>query len=515
MKIQPEVLINHFVRTYTDVFSLADFMEFVRECGIRATEAECVDYLETNPNIFVLKDGRYATRAAAFTQRYFSIKPGRKELMNRTLIVGHRCMPFVDPEILPLGINFYYKNNLLELTETEFDSATVLDAYTLYGDEYSSQYIVSDPANSGIDLGKTDFVLPPTVKVTGPSLAPLIADGFCYGDRILARVTDWDSSAVQVEFIHREGAGLQMTMEDVQRAEWYSALDRELNASFDILGPLGSIEDQLAMVFANNLNMLCHKNCGSIEEFFEHSANVGFELFGVETRLWHKGQEVPAIGTWNSAAVESAGRSSSAGNQEQERGALPEDADEAFCEYLNALVDEPEDDSAEPLPEYVMSAFIKDSLFYSNEDYEEILKKLHPNFHRFSKFHKKIMLLHLKNRHDILAARYNRFADSVIGELRHKALDLFSQVNMLVYSIDMVRTDLSKFPQQSLVILSQIFGHILHILEVTETDVASVIKEKNEILLSMEGMEFNFECVNEDLRAVLEKESKNGFSVLK
>ena len=92
---------------------------------------------------------------------------------------------------------------------------------------------------------------------------------------------------------------------------------------------------------------------------------------------------------------------------------------------------------------------------------------------------------------------------------------LFEQVNALVYSIDMIKSDLSNYPQQSLVILSQIFSHVMHILEVSESDSASVIHEKKEILLSIEGMELNFECVSEDLKEVIARESKNGFSVIK
>ena len=85
----------------------------------------------------------------------------------------------------------------------------------------------------------------------------------------------------------------------------------------------------------------------------------------------------------------------------------------------------------------------------------------------------------------------------------------------MVYSIDMIKSDLKNYPQQALVILSQIYAHIMQIIEAIETDVSAVLREKAEISLSLEGMELNFECVSEDLKAVLEKEKKNGFSVIK
>ena len=126
-----------------------------------------------------------------------------------------------------------------------------------------------------------------------------------------------------------------------------------------------------------------------------------------------------------------------------------------------------------------------------------------------------LLLLNLKTSPGIISSSYTRFADSEFGETRHKALELFSQVTSLVYSIDMIKSDLKNYPQQALVILSQIYAHIMQIIEAIETDVSAVLREKAEISLSLEGMELNFECVSEDLKAVLEKEKKNGFSVIK
>lgn len=494
MKIQAELLVVQFLRSYTETFSLEEFTEFVRECNVKTDESECKAYLEDCDNVFVLKNGRYATRAAAFTDQYFSFKPGRKEIEQGLFFAGDRCMPFIDPAAHSFAIKFFYKGEPLSKKIGNFDSQYVLDAFSLYGDEYSSQYIASDIANADIDLGKTDFMLPPMVHITGNSLQPLIRDGFKFGDRLICKVTDWDLLEVSVEFEPRKSCGLQMTMSDVDRGDWYTNLERELDASFDVLGPRSSIEEQLALVFANHRKLLCGKNCGSLAEFFSRTNKVGFELFGVETRLWHKGQDVPAIGKWNDAGPEES---------------VYEDDGEDYEPSVEL----------EPVPQYVIDAYLKDSLLNETEDLKaclkEILKKLYPNIYRLTKFQQNFMLLHLKNRHDILSASYNRFADSEIGEVRHKALDLFEQVNMLVYSIDMIKSDLTNYPQQSLVILSQIFSHVMHILEVLETDSASVIHEKKEILLSIEGMELNFECVSEDLKAVIAKESKNGFSVIK
>lgn len=502
MKITAETLVQNFFRSFTEPFSLDNFYGLLSKCGVKATKEECEGYLAGNPYVFTLANGMYATKACMFTKQYFSIKPERKELDKGVFIAGHRCMPFVDSDILSCSITFVYKKHPLPVKIVEMDSSFIMELYTLFGDEYSPQYIAQDPANAGMDLSAMDYTLPPTVKITGVSTDALVKDGFKAGDRLLCRVVDWDNCIVEVEFTPREeneaclpdsqgnpqSRHLQMTNEDIEREHWYSLLEKYLLESFSVVGPGDSIEEQLSMVFAENRSKLCVKNCGSIEEFFLRTKKIGFELFGVETRLWFKGQDVPAIGSWNEVDYQ-----------------IPE-------EQKNIR---PVAEKFEEVPQYIVDAAIKDQLYSKICDMEVILKKLYPNSYRISSVQQKMMLLHLKNRHDILSAKYNRFADSEISGVRHRILELFGQVNALVYAIDLAGLELSVFPQQSIVVLSQIYGHINHILEATESDPASVLRDINEISISVDGMQMNFECVEEELNEVLARESKNGFVVLK
>ena len=489
MKIPAETLVQKFIRSYTDPFSAREFAGFLSKCGVKSTLEECEAFLENDSNVFALANGMYATRACAFTNQYFSIRPRRKELDKGVFIVGHRCMPFVDPDILSCSITFVYKNHILSKKVIEMDSPFVLEHFSLYGDEYAPQYVAQDPANEDLDLASLDYLLPPSVKITGVSVDMLLDDGFKPGDRLLCRVIDWDNCIVEVGFTPRkEDSQLKMTESDIDREHWYSLLEKDLLDSFSVAGPMCSIEEQLSVIFTDKRTTLCVPSCGSTEELFSRTNKVGFELFGVETRLWFKDQDVPAIGKWNDISY-----------------SAPEETHPV----------RPVAESFDELPSYIVDAAIRDQLYNQIWDIDLLLGNLYPNSYKVSPLQRKVMLLHLKNRHDILSANYNRFSDSEIGSLRHKVLDLFSQVNKLVYSIDLTCADLSAFPQQSLVILSQIFAHINHILEVSEADPLSLARDKNELLLSIEGMEFNFECVEEELRSVLAKESKNGFVVIK
>ena len=487
MNSSAELLIKKFFRTYPDVFTPKEFLKFLNHLGIEATIAETRDFLETAENVFYLDENHFQTRAGVFGGRYFSFKPTRKEIDKGVFIPGHRCMPFVDPEFLSCGLDFIYKGKKLELKPVVFDNDFVLDLFSLYGEEFSVQYIAADPVNRDkMHLAEMDFMLPNDVEVTGISIEPLLKDGFTAGDRILCRLLDWDEGKIEIKIDKHVENPFQMTAEDEARNKWYENLELYFLDSIDFLGPRNSIEEQLAYFFFTGADIFCNKDCGSIEEFLARSKKIGIECFGVESRIWRKGEDVPAIGQWSSSLIDES-------FQKIKKGYQP-------------LI---------PLRETVSTSFLKDMLYNSNTDFNSLMKKMYPMQQYYTKEQVNSMLLHLKSRHDILSQDYNRFADSEIADIRHTALELYAFVNELVCLIDIEGTDLKAYPQQPLVILSQIYGHVTHLLEMMNDDTDSVVEEMDEIALSLEGMRCNFECVNEELRLALEKESKSGFKVRK
>lgn len=483
-----EQLVKKFFRTYPDVFTPKEFLKFLNHLGVKATVEESREYLETAENVFSFDENHFQTRAGVFGGRYFSFKPTRKEFDRGVFIPGHRCVPFVDPETLSCGLNFFYKGKKLSKKIENFPSDFVLDFFTLYGEEFAVQYIASDPVNRGkMNLAELDFTLPNQIDVTTISLEPLLADGFASNDRILCRLLDWDEGEVELIIDRHAENPFEMSEMDIEREKWYENLENFLAESFEYIGPRNSIEEQLSYVFFAGIDIFCDKDAGSMEELLAKSKIVGIEPFGVESRIWKKGEDVPAIGEWNSPLIDS------------DLGPVKPG------EYQPMY----------PLYETIIFSFIKDMLYYNNEDFDELMRKMYPCQEYYTKDQKNRMLLHLKSRHDILSQTYNRFLDSEVGEIRHSALDLYAVVNELVCLIDFEGNDLKSYPQQPLVILSQIYGHVTHLLEMMEEDTESVIRELDEIALSIEGMRFNFECASEELRCAMAKESKNGFKIVK
>lgn len=490
MKITAEFMVEQFLRTYIKPFTAVEFCRIIKDLGVKSTVEECIEYLETSDYVFALSDSTYITRAMAFSCEKFSFKPTRKEFDKGVFVAGHRCMPFADPDILSCHYNFFYKHKQLPKEVIEYDGPSAGDLFFLYGEEYMTQYICSDPANREIELSATDFELPYKIHLTANSLAPLIKDGFKFGDRLVCQVVDWDTCVIEIGFESHNANLMQMEDSDIMRELWYKNLEKSLVDSFDILGPKKSIEEQLAMVVFDSRDLICVDNCGSIECLFKRSKKIGFEPYGVETRLWHKGKDVPAFGLWNQ---------------------------EMLQEVADSIFTEGEESNFEKAPEYIIDAFLKDSVSNSQssgqDELKSILTGIYPNFYRFTAQMQKVMLLHLKNRRDIISGKYNLFAEKEFAPLRHSAIKLYSSVIEIVYAIDLIGSDLSKYPQQPLVIFSQIYNHLIQIIRAIELEPQTLPKDLSEVSLSLEGMQCNFEGILGDLKEIIEQQKKKGFVV--
>ena len=485
MKAQAKTLIDRFLRTYRDVFSDKDFARILGKMGMRATRTICEDYLASSDCVFALDDGLYITRAGAFSNRVFSFKPTRYEVEHNCFAAGARCMPFVDPEMLPSALTFTYKGEVLPRKIVTFASPDAADLFALYGAEFASQYIAADPANEGLDLAAHDFELPSEVHLTVNSLEPLVKYcGFKYGDRILCRVVDWDYGRIEVVPVKRDENPMCMQADDLERQNWYARVEADLLESFDTAGPCASIEEQLAYIFLDDGDALCTAHCGSVEEFLLQSRKVAYEPFGVETRLWKAGEEVPAVGTWNNFLN------------------IDTDSDDPIFEYPAA-------------PDFVFDAYIEDQLFEKKYDPDLVLDRILPDGVHLKPEERKILLLHIDSCHAIIKKDYNWFADFHIGPLRRRALILYRKANRLVLEIDRSAVNLSRYPQQELVILSQIYNHVLRMLEMIEREPAAAAEDADEIAASLDGMECNFDDISDELTDAVKSESEGGFIVVK
>ena len=236
-------------------------------------------------------------------------------------------------------------------------------------------------------------------------------------------------------------------------------------------------------LFIENKEALSVKNSGSVQELLEFSNKICYQSFGVETRLWKTGEEIPAIGEWN----------------EQVSAAEADDS---------VLLDFSEEDL---MPQVIIDAFVKNSLFKKDFDSDSLIEKIYPYYKYFSSELKKSTLLNLKRRHDILKKSYNYFADYNAACVRSDVLELFSRVNELMSRISIECTDIKNLPSQELVVLSQIYQHLVKFLEFFQFD--DVDKSLGDIKVSVDNMTFTFDVISEDLIRALVIEGRKGFKI--
>lgn len=477
-----ENFLSTFIRSFPDPFSAKELLYMLTALNYDFSLDEVTDFLDSDPNIFALQKRMYITRAGAFTGKIFSITLTQKELEKKVLVPGDRCIPFVDGEMFSFALNFEFLGKKLHKKLLEIDKSTALDLFMLFGEEYSVQYISSDPACKDLHIAENDFELPPKIKLTGIDIEPVLKGiDFKPGDRLLCRVKNWGTGLIELyPLTENKQNPYSISEKDFERQKWNEILEDSLLKSFDKMGPCQSIEEQLANVFYEHSKELCVQNCGSIHEFLRSSKKVSLEYFGVETRLWFKNQDVPAVGKWNLGLYSNS---------------------ENFMPFISR-------------PAYVIDSFIKDQCYEKKDNLQDLIKKALPEASSISEKDKKNLTEEIISRNSVLRKSYNWFADFRFGEIRHKALDLFLELESFVNDIDCNDEEFKELPQPEMVTLSQLFTHISRILEITSSDIECADDETYAMKLSIEGMQENFEEIRPIISAAMHNVRKKRFNVI-
>ncbi len=490
MDFKTNNIIEEYLTGQLDVFTGDDFYKYLKAHGAKITKAEALEILHVSEYVFSLVNNEFVTKAGVFTGRWFSFKPSREEVEKDAIIIGHRCIPFVNSEIPPDGINIICDGNVVESGAETFSMNLAMDTFALYGEGYILPYIFNDRNNTALPLSSVQYSMPQEIKLTCWPLHKISgAESFKYGDRILCRVVSWSDGLVEMCAQKSGLSEFVISDEAVQREEWYSYFENGLLESFDRHGPASSIEEQLSFLFLENQEQLCTRNCGSTEEFLAHTTKIGFEPYGVESRIWRKGESVPYTGKWN--------------GMDLDRGMLLADM-------------------ALTLTPKVIDAILEDRIYDKNrgkkdldDDFEDVVKKIFPNMAMISSAERRLVLLNIEKRNDILEKMYNQFSDYPIAELRKRILGLFTRVSELFCAIGGSGIAADNFPQQELVILSQLYSHAVRLLEEVENVYMRPQFPTEDVSLSLEGMEETFDDISGTLVSALECNRFKGFEIVK
>lgn len=475
MKDTIRVLLDEYVRKTLVPFTESDVSKYLLKKKHPCTVEKIREYLQNSSNVFVDMYGKFFSRAGIFSSRYFSFVPTKTEVENGYLIIGHRMMPFVDPEILPSDLHFFFCGDMISKKRVVVNSHDIYPLYQFFGEEYVPQIIAQDTANLLLDLSETDFELPSEINLTVLNLEEFYRRmDFKVGDRIVALVSDWDKGFINIApFRKRNSNPFEQTAVDKKREKWEESFEKSLCTSLDTFGPCASIEEQLAFAYLNNLDKFCVTHCSSVQEVLSKSKKFEFTLYGVETRLWFKDKQIPAM---NPKMMMNP--------PEELLEQLPkkETKIENLLNRLGLLV-----------PEWVFDAFVLDALFNKSDELDKIVEKIVPDLIVLEESDYKAILLHLEKKYDILRKGYNWFADYQIAKYRHEILELYSKIVTVFYEIEYQKVNLQELDQQHLVILTQLSGHVSSLIYSFTQQDAFNERDLPTLEASLEGMNFNFE----------------------
>ncbi len=476
MDINALSIIDTYLSRTQELFTVEDFCRYLKAANVKVSKEYASEILNTSELVFPLTNDKYITRAGVFIGRWFSFKPTKEEVQKGHILLGHRCMPFINPEVSPDKITVSNKKHLIESESTVFSMNLAMDTFALYGEGYVIPYVFNDQANTKLPLTSVKYNMPSEIELTSWPLEKICAGyKFNLGDRILARVVDWENSIVELQHLPSSEDSFSISEEDIEREEWYTKFENGLLESFNKNGPASSIEEQLAFLFLENEEELCTKNCGSAEEFIKHTKKIGFGTYGVETRIWFAGETVPFIGEWNKNI----------------------DSDSIFSNMYMAFSPQ------------VIDAYLEDYLYTSSKsknpgELQEVVDNIFPKVLQMSSTRRKMIFFSVEKRFEILKKNYNSFTEKKIGPVRKRIIQLFSQVSNLLCGIACSGLKLDTFPQQELVILVQLFSHIVKIIEEMENPYLKEIFPVDDVSLSLEGMEITYEDVGETLQKSLD-----------
>lgn len=484
-------LLKKFLFTHKGSFSAEDVRDYLKSNQEKAYLEDIDRFLSESDYVIPLIDKKYITRISVFTNQYFSFKPTLEEIKKGHFLIGHRCIPFINQEIPPDRIIVTNGDEDVPSKKNSFSMNLALDVFGLYGEGYVLPYIYNDHSNEEYPLTSVNYSLPVKISLTSWPFDKLKGGSdIVYGDRILCRVTDWISNKVEMSVLKSSDKNT-LSKFDLERNEWFKICEERLIDSFDKNGPCLSIEQQLAFLYLENIEELCTESCGSIEELLANSNKISFSHYGVESRLWKKNELIPFIGNWNT-----------------------DNSSEMIYSNMFTVFS--------PL---IFDAYIKDSLEQEQtgkpfKSIEDIMNLLFPPHLKINSSERRYLLLNIQKRHDILKKSFDRTQESSILSMRHRIVELFSDVSDLLSSIGASGLKMDVFPQQELIILMQLFVHLVRIIEEIEFFLGTKGSPIEEIALSLEGMEDTFEEIGDTLSKALDSnlyknfkiiEEKNGF----
>jgi hypothetical protein len=491
MTSDQEEALYEFLENITEPFTLDNAVSFIRivapykhdsRRGTRLA-AEIAALINSRNVAFKLNGDSWISRRGCFEPLEFVIAPSRLEIQNGILIPGHRCVPFANPSVMPHEFKFYWKGKPLPVSTTEGPPEDFYPFYSILGEEYAPQYVARDNPDNESAFNSDPYEDPPEVSIHTLDMRGLYREAaFVPGDRFVVRTRDWKAGVFDLKKINKD------KWSQAELYAWFEAAEIGFHDSFERLGPGSSTDEQIAYAYWYGGKRMREVPAYSLEEYlYEKTETIETASYGIESRFWFVGREIPDRDSLEGAQTVS---------------------DPTYIEELlrQAKV---------PISEFVVQSYVRDALFRNDTDIGRIVERIVPHTVEIDD---KILTVLAEYVHEILkefSATYSVFTDKAMGPIRQRVGELHTAVIDLSARLLQSGANSSWFPRHTFVVLSQIQSHAAVLLEDLDVEELPEESELDIIDNSLDSMIETYEDIKELIDDALDSFRRNNLSVVK
>ncbi len=459
-----EERLSAFLVNTIEPFELASLLRFIEEPVSKSALDDLSDYLLYNQLAYLgpSVDGappRWVSRAGLFTGQAAVMAPSRADLSAGALLPASSLVPFANPVLLPHEYVFRYRGVELPKVMLSVSPSEIYPHYAFFGEEYAPQYLACDNEENERKLSELDYGDPLEIGITAFDARDLFwSESVSPGDRILARLADWKTSTFDLSVIHAADIDRE------RESAWIESMDAALKECFAMNGPSTTIDEQLAFAWFLRREELDTPHAPPLFDYLERTDQVALEYFGVETRLWYVGAEIPSQTDWNFTLL-----------------SKPETITEEALANLGL-----------PLNERIIESYVLDGLFLRENDASGTLERLLPVAQGHASIAGPLLERAVRISRSYWDSRYNRFADHEKGQLRGRLVRLHGDLVALVQSLKQSKIRPETIPDQWAIVLMQIMAHLVPSLESLDFPAEGERLDMDAAWGNLEGMEDHF-----------------------
>lgn len=434
-------MLYDFLENVTEPFTLEEVTAYVQMPESKRNNRlalEIAALIDTRNIAFRLDKRQWVSRRGCFEPVVFVIDPTRLELLNGILIPGHRCVPFANPDLLPNNYKFFWKGLPIPMTTTEGPPEEFYPYYCVFGEEYAPQYVARDNPENEDAFNCDPYEDPPEVSIHTLDMRNIYREAsFVPGDHFTVRTLDWKGGCFELEKVGKD----EWSQTDLYH--WFEAAEGGFEDSFALLGPGSSTEEQIAYAYWYGGKRMRDVPAYSLEEFlYEKTDRIETVPYGIETRFWFAGKEIPDRKSLEGIAVP---------------------PDRTYIEDILFRKNI-------PISEFVILSYVRDALFRNENDIDQVINRVIPPVIHIEKAEWNVLADYISAAMEEMGERYSIFVDQSTGPIRQRVGELHTAVIELSTRLQKGEVDQSWLPKHTFIVLSQIQGHAASLLEDLDSD---------------------------------------------